>query len=74
MPSSSICTDRAISSMPIRRSIAIRPRLPRKRFRPLADTRMTERHYGHLSEEYIARQVRENLPSFGFEADNVAGL
>jgi len=39
-----------------------------------ADTRMTERHYGHLSDEYIARQVRENLPSFGFEPDNVASI
>jgi len=39
-----------------------------------ADTRMTERHYGHLSEEYIARQIRSNLPSFGFEADNVTPI
>ncbi len=39
-----------------------------------ADTRITERHYGHISEEYVARQVRANLPSFGFEPDNVARL
>ncbi|MGB5835194.1 MAG: tyrosine-type recombinase/integrase [Thiohalocapsa sp.] len=37
-----------------------------------ADTRMTERHYGHLSDQYIANQVRTNLPSFGFVPDNVA--
>ena len=33
-----------------------------------ADTRMTERHYGHLSPSYVADTLRANLPSFGFEA------
>jgi integrase len=33
-----------------------------------ADTRMTEKHYGHLSPTYIANTLRANLPSFGFEA------
>lgn len=32
-----------------------------------ADTRMTEKHYGHLSPSYIADTLRANLPSFGFE-------
>ena len=31
-----------------------------------ADTRMTERHYGHLSPSYVANTLRANLPSFGF--------
>jgi integrase len=35
-----------------------------------ADTRMTERHYGHLSPSYVADTLRANLPSFGFEANN----
>jgi integrase len=39
-----------------------------------ADTRITERHYGHLSDEYVAQQVRANLPDFGFEPDNVTPL
>lgn len=33
-----------------------------------ADTRMTEKHYGHLSPSYVANTLRANLPSFGFEA------
>ena len=33
-----------------------------------ADTRMTEKHYGHLAPSYIADTLRANLPSFGFEA------
>ena len=32
-----------------------------------ADTRMTEKHYAHLAQSYIATTVRANLPSFGFE-------
>jgi len=31
-----------------------------------ADTRMTEKHYGHLSPSYVADTLRANLPSFGF--------
>ena len=33
-----------------------------------ADTRMTERHYGHLSPSYVADTLRANLPSFGFKS------
>ncbi|MGF7181485.1 tyrosine-type recombinase/integrase [Tunturiibacter psychrotolerans] len=33
-----------------------------------ADTRMTERHYAHLGQSYVADVVRANLPSFGFES------
>lgn len=36
-----------------------------------ADTRMTERHYAHLGQSYIADLVRANLPSFGFESGPV---
>jgi integrase len=30
------------------------------------DTRITERHYAHLSKSYKRRLIRENAPSFGF--------
>ena len=33
-----------------------------------SDTRMTERHYAHLGDSYVADVVRANLPSFGFES------
>ena len=33
-----------------------------------ADTRMTEKHYGHLSPSYVANTLRANLPSFGYAA------
>lgn len=40
-----------------------------------ADTRMTERHYGHLARATLASQVRANLPSFGdVPASNVVGI
>jgi len=29
------------------------------------DTRMVEKHYGHLAEDYIAREARKFAPSFG---------
>ena len=29
-----------------------------------ADTRMTERHYAHLSQSHLAKAIRANLPSF----------
>jgi len=35
-----------------------------------ADTRMTEKHYGHLSPSYIADTLRANLPSFGFKSQH----
>jgi integrase len=31
-----------------------------------ADTRMTERHYAHLTQSHLATVVRTDLPSFGF--------
>ncbi len=36
-----------------------------------ADTRMTERHYAHLSPSFVADTIRANLPSFGAEDDGV---
>lgn len=32
-----------------------------------SDTRMVEKHYGHLSASHVAEIIRENLPSFGEE-------
>jgi len=34
-----------------------------------ASTKMVEQHYGHLAPSYIAEQVRENAPRFGFKSD-----
>jgi integrase len=40
-----------------------------------ADTRMTERHYAHLSPNYVADTVRAALPALGIvEKSNVAAL
>ncbi|BBL73007.1 tyrosine-type recombinase/integrase [Methylomagnum ishizawai] len=36
-----------------------------------ADTRMTERHYAHLRDSYVAQTIRANLPSFGADLENV---
>ncbi len=33
------------------------------------DTRMVEQHYGHLTESYIDKAVRDSAPTFGFKAD-----
>ena len=33
------------------------------------DTRMCERHYGHLSTSYFADAIRASVPQFGVEAD-----
>ena len=30
-----------------------------------ADTRMTERHYAHLSPSYVAETIRANFPNLG---------
>jgi integrase len=38
------------------------------------DTRMTERHYGHLAPSYIADAIRAGAPKFGFEPDRVVAL
>lgn len=34
-----------------------------------ADTRMVEKHYGHLAPSYIADAVRKSAPRFGLEVD-----
>ena len=34
-----------------------------------ADTRMVEKHYGHLSASYVAETVRKHAPNFGFKPD-----
>jgi integrase len=33
------------------------------------DTRMVEKHYGHLAPSYVADAVRKHAPSFGFKPD-----
>jgi integrase len=39
------------------------------------DTRMVEKHYGHLAPSYVADAVRKSAPKFGFKPDrNVVGL
>lgn len=40
-----------------------------------ADTRMTERHYAHLSPSYVADTIRANMPTLGIvEKSNVAPM
>jgi len=39
-----------------------------------ADTRMVERHYGHLAPSYVADAVRMSAPRFGKIASNVTAL
>ncbi len=34
-----------------------------------ADTRMVEKHYGHMSPSYVADAIRAAAPRFGFKAD-----
>jgi integrase len=34
------------------------------------DTRMVERHYGHLADDHVAKLIREHAPRFGIERDN----
>jgi integrase len=33
------------------------------------DTRMVEKHYGHLSSTYVAEAIRAGVPQFGFKPD-----
>ena len=33
------------------------------------DTRMVEKHYGHMSQSHVADAVRAGAPKFGFKAD-----
>ncbi len=39
-----------------------------------ADTRMVEKHYGHLSATYLAEAVRAAAPRFGIDAGNVQSI
>jgi hypothetical protein len=39
-----------------------------------ADTRMVERHYGHLAPSYIADAIRAGAPTFGIEPGNVVPI
>jgi integrase len=34
-----------------------------------SDTRMVEKHYGHLAPNFIADAIRQSAPTFGFKAD-----
>jgi hypothetical protein len=40
-----------------------------------ASTKMVEQHYGHLRPDFVAEQVQQHAPTFGFEVDHkVAAL
>ena len=39
-----------------------------------SDTRMVEKHYGHLAPSYIVDAVRAGAPRFGTESDNVTAI
>jgi hypothetical protein len=40
-----------------------------------SDTRMVEKHYGHLAPSYVADTIRKSAPRFGFKTDpKVASL
>lgn len=39
-----------------------------------ADTRMVEKHYGHLAPSYIADEIRKGAPKFGVPKSNVRPL
>jgi integrase len=38
------------------------------------DTRMVEKHYGHLAPSYLTDEVRKNAPKFGIKPTNVRTL
>ena len=38
------------------------------------NTRMVEKHYGHLGASYVADAVRKSAPKFGFKAGNVRAI
>ena len=38
------------------------------------DTRMVEKHYGHLAQSFVSDAIRNGAPSFGIDAGNVAPL
>jgi len=35
-----------------------------------SDTRMVEKHYGHLAPSHAAETIRANLPTFGVATDS----
>ena len=35
-----------------------------------ADTRMTEKHYAHLSPSYVADTIRQNFPTLGIVTES----
>ena len=40
-----------------------------------SDTRMVEKHYGHLSQSYVAEAIRKGAPRFGMvKASNVTPI
>jgi integrase len=39
-----------------------------------ADTRMVEKHYGHLAPSYIADAIRAGAPKFGFEPGKIKAI
>jgi len=39
-----------------------------------ADTRMTQRHYAHLSPDHVAKEVRKHLPTFISKKSKVASI
>jgi integrase len=39
-----------------------------------SDTRMVEKHYGHLAQDYVTDAIRSGAPRFGAEADNVTNI
>jgi integrase len=38
------------------------------------DTRMVEKHYGHLTNDFVDEMIRAHAPKFGIERDNVSVL
>jgi integrase len=34
-----------------------------------SNTRMVEKHYGHLADDYVKEAIRESAPRFGFKPD-----
>jgi hypothetical protein len=39
-----------------------------------ADTRMVEKHYGHLAPSYVVDQVRKFAPRFGKVGSNITSI
>jgi len=39
-----------------------------------SDTRMVEKHYGHLAPDFLKEAIKENAPKFGFRLDNISAL